>query len=272
MNPPSPDPHIRPLAFFGSELRKYRKAKGLSLERLAAAIQFSPSLLGFVERGQRTPSRLFAQNCDNALALGGELTRLWKDLTGEATPGWFRDWLGIEQEAHTLHTWQPLYVPGLLQTEAYARVVLRGEPEISDEQVEKLLARRMERQEILTRANAPLFRAILDEGVLQRPIGGRDVMREQMGRLLHAVSSPRVGIQIVPLAGGDTTGLLGGFVIAQLPGTTDRVYIDSATHGHVTDRLEEVRAVHSRYDAIRAKALPEHMSLDLIREAEKRWS
>ncbi|MEV6986393.1 helix-turn-helix transcriptional regulator [Sphaerisporangium sp. NPDC051017] len=269
---PEPGPNIKPLILFGAELRKHRKNADLSQERLAELIRFSPSLLGFVERGQRTPSRNFVQRCDGALELDGALLRLWAKLTGEVTPGWFRGWLGIEQEAHTLHTWQPLYVPGLLQTEDYARVVIRGEPGITDEQVEKLVEGRLERQAILASDGAPLFRAVLDEGILHRPIGGKDVMREQLGRLLEAVKSPRIGIQIVPLAVGATTGLLGGFVIAQLPDGADTVYIDSATHGHVTDRLEDVRAVHSRYDTIRAEALPQHVSIELIREAEKLWT
>ncbi|MEV7968531.1 helix-turn-helix transcriptional regulator [Sphaerisporangium sp. NPDC088356] len=270
--PPEPDPTVKPLALFGAELRKHRKRTGLSQERLAQIIQFSPSLVGFIERGQRTPSRGFVQRCDGALETGGELVRLWTRVTGEATPGWFRGWLDIEKEAHTLHTWQPLYVPGLLQTEEYARLVLRGEPGITDEQVEKLVAGRLERQSILAQTAAPLFRAVLDEGILHRPIGGKDVMREQLARLVEAVKSPRIGIQIVPLAIGATTGLLGGFVIAQLPGGTDTVYIDSATHGHVTNQLEDVKAVHSRYDTIRAEALPQHVSVQLIREAEKLWT
>ncbi|GGK66176.1 transcriptional regulator [Sphaerisporangium melleum] len=269
---PERAPDMKPLMLFGSELRKHRKRTGLSQERLAQIIRFSPSLVGFIERGQRTPGRDFVQRCDAALQTGGELLRLWNRVTGEATPGWFRSWLDIEQEAHTLHTWQPLYIPGLLQTEEYARIVIRGEPGISDEQVEKLVAGRLERQAILTRTNAPLFRAVLDEGILHRPIGGKEVMRTQLARLTEAVRSPRVGLQIVPLSTGATTGLLGGFVIAQLSGGTDAVYIDSATHGHVTNRLEDVKAVHSRYDAIRAEALPAHVSIELIREAEKTWT
>jgi hypothetical protein len=149
-----------------------------------------------------------------------------------------------QQEARTLHTWQPLVVPGLLQTEEYARVVIRGEPGITDEQVERAVAARMERQEIFARAAPPLFRAVLDEGVLYRPIGGKEVMRRQLERLVEAVESPRIGIQVVPMALGMTTGILGGFVIAQLPGGPDTVYIQSAIHGHVTNRPEDVEAIH----------------------------
>lgn len=267
-----PDPSVKPLILLGAELRKHRKMANISIERLAEVIQFSASLVGFIERGQRTPSRNFMQRYDDALEAGGELVRLWEHLTRAASPRWFRGWLDVEQEAHTLHTWQPLVVPGLLQTEEYARAVIRGEPGIAEEQVEKAVVARMERQEIFARAAPPLFRAVLDEGVLCRPIGGGEVMRRQLERLTEAVESPRIKIQIIPLALGVTTGILGGFVIAQLPGSADTVYIQSAMHGHVSNRPEDVEAIHSRYDTLRAEAQPQHASIALIREAEKLWT
>lgn len=266
------DPTMKPLVFFGAEICRRRKAANLTQECLAEITQFSRSLLGFIERGERTPSRNFAQRCDDALKAGGELVRLWEHATRDASPRWFRGWLDVEQEARALHTWQPLVVPGLLQTEEYARAVIRGEPGISERQVERAVAARMERQEIFTCADPPLFRAVLDEGVLHRPIGGREVMRRQLEHLVAAVESPRIGVQIVPLELGMTTGILGGFVIAQLPGSSDTVYIDSATNGHVTNRLEDVEVIQSRYDALRAEAQPRHASIALIREAEKLWT
>ncbi|MFF5212339.1 helix-turn-helix domain-containing protein [Streptosporangium sp. NPDC000396] len=269
---PEPEPSVNPLVLLGAELRKHRKRANISMERLAEAVQFSASLIGFIERGQRTPSRNFMQRYDDALEAGGELVRLWERLTRAASPWWFRGWLDIEQEAHTLHTWEPLVVPGLLQTEDYARAVIRGEPGITDEQMEKAVAARMERQKIFARANSPLFMAVIDEGVLHRPIGGREVMRRQLERLMEAIESPRIGIQVVPLALGVTTGILGGFVIAQLPGSPDMVYIQSAIHGHVSDRPEDVKAIHGRYDALRAEAHPQPASIELIREAEKLWT
>jgi transcriptional regulator with XRE-family HTH domain len=266
------DPAAKPLAVFGAELRECRRRANVTQDRLAEITRFSRSLLGFVERGQRTPSRNLAQRCDDALEAGGDLVRLWTQLTRDASPRWFRGWLDIEQEAHTLHTWQPLHVPGLLQTEEYARVVIRGEPGLSDEQVEKAVAARLERQNIFARASPPMLRIVLDEGILHRPIGGKKIMHRQLERLVEAVESPRIGVQIVPVALGVTTGLVGGFVIAQLPGSPDTVYIESATHGHVSNRPEDVEAIHSKYDTLRAEAQPQHASIELIREAEKLWT
>ncbi|MFG1874596.1 helix-turn-helix transcriptional regulator [Sphaerisporangium sp. NPDC049003] len=269
--PPDPDPTVKPLVFLGAEMRKRRIRANLTQDRLARTIQFSQSLVGFIERGERTPSQNFMQRYDDALNAGGELVRLWAHLTRGASPRWFRNWLEVEHEAHTLHSWEPLVVPGLLQTDAYARVVIRGEPGLTEEQVETAVQARMERQKILTQSTPPMLWVVLDEGVLHRPIGGNKTMHRQLERLLEADESPRVSIQIVPLTLGATTGTSGGFIIAQLPGDGDTVYIESATHGHVTNRLEDVEAIRARYDKIRADAHPQHVSIQLIREAQTSW-
>ncbi|MFB9253452.1 Scr1 family TA system antitoxin-like transcriptional regulator [Sphaerisporangium melleum] len=265
-------PNAGPLAFFGSELRRYRQKVDMSQEDLADKINFSASLVGFVERAKRFPSRDFVERCDEALALNGDLIRLWPLLTREASPPWFHGWLDVEQQAHTIRTWQPLVVPGLLQIEEYARAVIRGEPHISEDEVTKKLQARMERQAIFARPTPPILWVVIDECVLLRPIGGRTVMRRQLERLLEAVESPRISIQVVPMALGGTTGIAGGFVIAQLPGRSDTVYIESATHGYVTNHAEEVEAIHNRYDTIRIEAHPQHVSIDRIREAIVAWS
>lgn len=266
------DPTASPLAFFGAELRKYRKRAKLSQEQLAEIIKFSPSLVGLIERAQRTPSKDLVQRCDEAVGAEGELLRLWPLISREASPRWFREWLDIEQEAQSLRTWQPLLIPGLLQTEDYARAMLRGEPGVTDEQVEKSVQARLERQIIWSRPSPPMFWVLLDEGVLQRPIGGREVICHQFHHLVKMVERPHIAIQVVPMAFGATTGLLGGFVIAQLAGSPDIVYYESTGHGQVTDQPEDVAAIHLKYDAIRAEAHPQHVSVELLREAAKTWT
>ncbi|GGL03883.1 hypothetical protein Sme01_64830 [Sphaerisporangium melleum] len=178
----------------------------------------------------------------------------------------------MEQEAHTLHTWQPLIVPGLLQTEDYARAILRGKAGIREHEVEAYVRARMERQAILVRDVPPMLWVVLDEEVLHRLVGDAEIMRRQVERLLSAATSPRIAIQILPRALGVTTGVLGGFVIAQLPGSPDTVYLESALNGHVTNRPEDVEAIHATYDTIRVQAHPQHVSTELIREAEKAWT
>ncbi|GAA1255483.1 helix-turn-helix transcriptional regulator [Sphaerisporangium rubeum] len=270
--PPEPVPPTKPLILLGAEMRKHRNRANITQDRLAGVIQFSQSLIGFIERGERNPSHNFMQRYDDAVGAGGDLVRLWADLTQGASPRWFRDWLDVEKEAHTLHSWEPLVVPGLLQTEAYARAVIRGEPGITDEQVHTAVQARMKRQTVLSRANPPMLRVVLDEGVLRRPIGGTDIMSRQLQHLMDIVDSHRITIQVVPLALGATTGVSGAFILAQLRGRTDTVYIESATHGHVTNQPDDVEAIRARYDQIRAEAHPQHVSISLIREAQKSWT
>ncbi|WP_436758518.1 helix-turn-helix domain-containing protein [Streptosporangium sp. V21-05] len=268
---PKPNSKNEKWALFGAELRKHRKKEKMIQDDLAEATQFSRSLLSFTERGERNPSHNLAQRCDAALGANGELVRYWTYMTHAASPRWFRDWLEIEPAAHTLHTWQPLLVPGLLQTEEYARAVLRGKPGVTDDEVERLVAARMARQAIFARVGPPMLRVVLDEGVLYRPIGGKEVMHDQIERMLIGFASPKIAIQVLPLALGVTTGVLGGFVIAQIQGSADIVYLESALNGQVTNRSEDVEAIQATYDTIRAEAQSQHVSIDVIREAAKTW-
>ncbi|MDH2430681.1 helix-turn-helix transcriptional regulator [Sphaerisporangium sp. TRM90804] len=265
------DPTASALALFGYELRRHRTAAGLTLEQLAQKICFSQALVGMVENARRSPSLDFAERCDRVLDLDGALMRLWPFVNRASTPTWFRPWLEVEGEASMLHTWEPLVVPGLLQTEEYARAILRGEPRITPEGVEEQVAARMERQRIFERAEPPMLWAVVDEGVLQRPIGTDETMAGQLKHLLEAGTLPYVTIQVVPLSARSTTGLEGGFVIAQARGLPDTVYLECAGHSQVSDRGQEVHGVMTRYEVIRAEALPRRASLDLIRETMERW-
>jgi transcriptional regulator with XRE-family HTH domain len=258
------DPSASPLALLGSELRKYRTAAGLKQSQLAALVNFSQSLVGAVERAERMPSRDFIEKCETALHLTGDLLRLWPLVTREHSPQWFRPWLEIEAEAHTLRTWQPLLVPGLLQTEDYARAVLRGDPLATEAEIEEAVTARMQRQTILSRNRPPMIWAALDEGILHRPIGGTEVLRRQLKHLAEMATRPGVTVQIVPVS-AVTFGLLGGFVLAQLHGQVDTVYLETALRGHVTAQPGDVTAISSCYEGIRAEAQPKGLSLEIIR-------
>ncbi|MFC5946480.1 Scr1 family TA system antitoxin-like transcriptional regulator, partial [Micromonospora harpali] len=132
-----------PQAIWGRELRHYRKAAGLTQGQLAERIHFSESLISGVETGQLPASPEFAETCDRILNTGGALSRLLDWRKGRSFPSWFGKWHDKEQVATTLRTYQPLVIPGLLQTEAYARAVLRGD--------EAAVEARLHRQTILSR-------------------------------------------------------------------------------------------------------------------------
>lgn len=259
------DPAASPLALFGAELRRLREERGVTQEAIADYTHVSKSLVSQIENAKRTPQWDFTEQAERLLRLDGELLRLLP-LVIKSGPTWFRQWPKIEAVAHNLRTWQPLVVPGLLQTRDYARAILRGQPGISQERVEEAAEARLARQVVFDRPEPPMYAAVIDEGVLQRPIGGADVMREQLGHLFKLLAHPCITLQIVPMAVVPTIGLLGGFVIAQQTQGPDTVYLDSAADGEVTDREDRVRTVSLRFDTIRSYARPVNETADAIRE------
>jgi transcriptional regulator with XRE-family HTH domain len=253
---------------YGAVLRTARNAGKLSQAALGAMVPCSESLVGLVERGHRRPTRGFTIAVENALSLKGELLRLLPSTKVVSGPKWFREWPRVEEKAHTIRTWEPLVIPGLLQTARYARAILAAEPGATEEWIEEALATRLQRQAVLERKEPPMYWALLDECALLRPVGGVEVMREQLEHLVTMMGDehPCVSVQVVPLSVGATAGLLGGFAIAQGDGMSDHVYLESAVQGAVSDREETVRRVSLKYDAIHKWAHPIHVSERLVRE------
>ncbi|MCK2219943.1 helix-turn-helix domain-containing protein [Actinomadura sp. ATCC 31491] len=253
-----------PQAIWGRELRHYRKTAGLTQGQLSERIHFSEGLISGVETGQLPASPEFAESCDKLLETGGALRRLLDWRKGQVFPSWFGRWHEKEQVAVGLRTYQPLLIPGLLQTERYARALLRGD--------EAAVEGRMKRQAILSREEPPppMARYVIDEAVLYRAVGAPDLMREQLARLLEAVGE-RLSLQVVPHE--LHSGLMGGFVVATLEDGTDVLYVETAVRGITTSDPEDVVLGIERFDAIRTEALPQGMSLDLIKKAvEERWT
>ncbi|WP_406317283.1 helix-turn-helix domain-containing protein [Streptosporangium sp. NBC_01639] len=267
------DPGTSPIALFGYELRRYRQEAGLSQSKLARRMGYSLGTVSMAETGRRPPTEDFARRCDEALGAEGALVRIKEMIDNVAArlPAWFRPWAEIEQTAESLHTWEPLIVPGLLQTADYARVLFNGELHPLPEEVEKDVAARLERQRILERENPPRLWAVIDEGVLGRRIGNDLIMSAQLDHLIQVAGLPHVAIQVLPFDSGCTVGLLGGFVIAQARGLTNTVYMESAGRGQVTDRPDDVADIMTKYEAIRTEALPQRLSLKLIGEMKDRW-
>ena len=170
--------------------------------------------------GERPPAEDFPPRLDAVPELDtrGALTRLWDHLEKghkQRLYGWFQQWAGIEARATVLRWYEPLVVPGLLQTEDYARAILSARPDGNLDDLEEQVAARLARQAILDRTGAPQLWCILHEGVLHRAIGGSKAMRSQRHRLAEVAEHPRITIQVIR-SGGAHAGLLGGFIIADL--------------------------------------------------------
>lgn len=239
-------------------------AAGLTQTQLAERIHFSVSTVSAVETGAMPASLEFAAQCDKVLNTGGALVRLLDWRKAERFPSWFGKWHQTEQEATLIRMYQPLLIPGLLQTEAYARTVLCGD--------EEAVAARIERQSIFDRTEPapPRVRCIFDEGVLLRPVGGVETMREQLSRLIE-MTNPRLSIQVIPYGAYD--GLLGAFNIATLEGGRTVAYVETAVRGLTTSEAEDVAIAEERFEIICTQALPLDMSMELIKRAvEEQWT
>ncbi|MGI8328383.1 helix-turn-helix domain-containing protein [Actinomadura scrupuli] len=265
-----------PLAVWGAELRFYRDRASLSQDQLARQIGFSLAQVSSLETARRRPTQQVATLCDSVLDTGGALLRLLDHLKRllirAGHPTWFGEWLEIERAAMLLRAFEPSMVPGLLQTPAYARAVLRADrPADSEEDIEALVSARTERQAVLDAEDAPRLVVMLDEMALHRPVGGPIVMAEQLDKLAEATDRRLITVQVVPLDVGAHPGLGGAFVIASLPDAPDIVYRDSIGAGEVIDSPDFVTTLTGLWESIRADALPQRTSRELVRSWAEKW-
>lgn len=265
------------LGHFGAELRTYRTEGGLSQQQLADALGCSGQWIGQVELSEKSPSEAFALDLDTYFQTNGSFHRLWQSIRRAyrklALPQWFKKWVEIEQQAHTLKNWEPLVVPGLLQTPDYARAVLNRQPGVTQDQIDEQIAKRIERQAILTGDEPTMLWVVIDESVLTRPIGDAAVMRDQLAHLIEMSARSNVTIQALPHEAGGSCGLAGAFWIASIRGGLDTVYLESDCEGRVSDHPDEVIATGNRYAAISADALSAKASLRLMTKVmEERWT
>ncbi|MEU8147144.1 helix-turn-helix transcriptional regulator [Nonomuraea sp. NPDC048901] len=266
------DPTTGPMARFGADLRKYRYAAKWTQAQLAERIGYSKSRIGNVERGDEKPTRELIELCEKALGLDGALLTHWPAISGNRMPDWFRQWPPIERKADQLITWAPLIVPGLVQTEEYARAIFQGEPHMTPEQAEEAVKARIERQTIFNRPNPPQFLAVVDEGVLYRPIGDDFVARRQLEHLIAMAESKWFTVQLLPYAARCTAVLVGSALLARENGVPIAAYVESAIHGRVVDSTSDIKRLMDRLELIRSAALPEYLSVQRIKERVAAWS
>lgn len=249
---------------FGHELRRHRHRLEMTQAQLSKRLGYSEDLISKIETGAATPTIEFARDCDTMFATHGAIESLARLVRkGGAFPSWMWEWVEFERKAHTLRNWEPLLIPGLLQTEQYARALLRRRPGATGEQIDEQATARLERQKILEREDPPLLWVMMDEGVLHREVHDADVMRGQLKALIEASQRSNITVQVVR-ADAPVPGLAGAFAIASFNGTPDVVYLESARAGRVTENPEDVQDIMNIWEAIRTEALPPRASLDLI--------
>jgi transcriptional regulator with XRE-family HTH domain len=239
----------------GSRLRALRLAKGLSREEAGHPIRASESKISRMELGRVSFKE---RDVSDLLTLYGvedidERDRLFTLLREANAPSWwqafgdvdawFQSYLDLERAAELIRAYEIQFVPGLLQTEAYARAVISlGYGEHASEEIERRVRLRIARKELLRRPDAPRLWVVLDEAVLRRAIGGQAVLREQIESLIEAARLPNVQIQVLPFSAGGHAGAGGAFSILRFPyrELSDVVYLEHLTSGIYLDRAEDV--------------------------------
>ncbi len=274
------------LAWFADELRAHRTGHGWTQADVAAKTSYSDSLIAQVEtcRKAATPElakaldRVFAtpgftEDTPGAPGTPGTFGRMVVRLRNLPFPASFRSFAPHEAEATALYIFEHSVIPGLLQTEAYARAILETHPDVTDDVVNERLAGRLSRQEILERDDPPppVVCALIDQSALNREIGGPVAMRDQLVYLVAMSRRPNITVQIIPNIGAHP-GLLGAFTVADLGGSPGIVNLEDIADGRVTEDAATVSMVALRFHSLRGDALSKGASRDLIEGViQERW-
>jgi hypothetical protein len=210
------------------------------------------------------------------LISNGVLLKLWDDFADAMNYGSFpffvADLADKEATATAIRWYAPLMMPGLVQTADYARAILASTFGITPDEVERQVAERLQRQEILARDKPPELRVILDASVLDRLIGGRHVMAEQLRRLIEAAEQPSTTILVIPAGSGAHEGLSGEFQVLDSDGQPDFAFLETAIGGQPIPEADGVAMLNRRWVTLSGEATSWRASKALLEESYKRWT
>ncbi|MFJ3299265.1 Scr1 family TA system antitoxin-like transcriptional regulator [Streptomyces bacillaris] len=261
-----PDPSDS-LRTFGAVVQALREHSGLSRAEFAEIVRFSKHTVESVELGRRMPDEAFVERGEGALGNTGALRRSAPFLT-RAEAGlavWFRRWARLEKVAVSLYTYECRLVPGLLQSEAYARAVFEGTiPLLTDRKLDVQLAARQKRQRMLRERPTVPFRFIVEEHVFRRRFGDTEEMRELLDHVLEASAPRNVTLQVIPLDAGLHACLDGPVRLLETPDGRRLGYSEGQQNGRLISDPKEVSLLHQRYDTLRSQALNPKESRGLL--------
>ncbi|WP_256107378.1 helix-turn-helix transcriptional regulator [Streptomyces sp. ODS05-4] len=270
----------------GKRLQELREAAGLKREEAARVLRVAPATIRRMETAEVALKIPYVQLLLGAYGVPADEAESFVELAEEANrpgwwqrfhdvlPGWFSMYVSLEGAASVIRAYEPQFVPGLLQTEEYARAILRGGAvgQIRHDDIERHVDLRMRRQSLLTREDAPRFWVIMDETVLRRPVGGDPaVLRGQVDRLLEAAELPNVTLQVAEFSGGHHPGTYGPFVLFRfaLKELPDMVYSEYLTGAVYLDAPPEVATYLEVMDRMAAQAATAHRTKEFLRDLRK---
>lgn len=279
------DPYSSPLAFFGAELKRLRERAGMTQGEVAKGTNYALSTVSAYETGKLIAPSDFTKRADKLFGTDsdseddeGDLTRLQHLVEQVSVRPWFRDRVAVERQATEIREYESYQICGLLQTEDYARAIVSSvRPILPDDAIERAVALRMTRQQILEpddgipldQDNAPRLWAIIDESALNRVVGGSEIMRAQREHLMAVAYRPNITIQIIPNSEGSTCAFGRAFAVLVSRNNSSVVYFeDVGTARYVRDR-DEVSRYNLIFDYLRSCALNDRQSIDLIKGGVK---
>lgn len=268
----------------GMRLRDLREKAGVSYDQAAKALHVNQTTVRRMEKAEVGLKLPYVEKLLQTYGAEQEEIEVFLSLAEDANkPGWwhrFRDvlpdwfslYVSLEGAASRIRAYEPHFIPGLLQTEDYARALLNiGFPQADPKEIDRRVALRMERQELLNRPDGPHLWVVMDEPVFRLPIGGPDVMRAQIDRLIEAIKMPNVTLQVVPFAAGPHPGMGGPFQLFRfhIPELPDIVYAEALTGAAYLDERADVAAYLEALDRMGTQATPARRTEVFLREIRK---
>ncbi|MFD0315737.1 helix-turn-helix domain-containing protein [Streptomyces flavalbus] len=252
---------------FGSLLRFYRERAGMTQEALGKYVGYSKSQVAMVERGERPPKGKLVEIADEVLSAQGALLTAGKKLRAPRFPSWFEDYAELEAKASAIYMYANHVIPGLLQTEAFARAVFTQEsPPYEEDELEARTAARIERQRVLRRRPAPVVGFVLEEHILKRPIGGTHILKDQLAHLLEMCQQRNITVQLMPTNREVHAGLNGAMILLETDERRQIAYAEAPGGGYFVSEQPYLGNLFAQYGILRAQALNPEESAKLIYE------
>ncbi|WP_406692105.1 helix-turn-helix transcriptional regulator [Saccharopolyspora sp. ID03-671] len=262
----------------GAHLAELRHAAGLTTADVAEFFGCTAQTIRNWERGTSTMKKVELAALLDKYGAAADTRSQLEETRREGSkrgwwstyklPEWFKPYVGLETDAAMVCNFEVELIPGLLQTESYAREIhSSGEHLTKPEDVEKRVAARLERQKRLTGEHPLELRLVISEGALRRSVGGPDVMREQLRQLIDLGGLPNVILQVIPFSAGAHASMPSGFTVLTFAEQADPdvAYMDGPLGGHVIEDPHDVGTLRNLFDEVRAAALPQRESLSLVR-------
>ncbi|MFI0779229.1 helix-turn-helix transcriptional regulator [Streptomyces sp. NPDC021212] len=250
---------------FGAQSRMMRERLGWTMKDLEKRIPYTESMIAKVERGERVPKPPYVVAVDEALAAQGLLMEAAKLLWQDGPPEWTQEYRELQAQALSLYVYCTHILHGLLQTDDYARAVLRSlRPSLDEEEIEAAVQTRLATQQLLHRKPAPRLAFVLEEAVLRKVIGGAEVWKEQLRHLLKCADLHNLQLQVMPNSRETNAGVAGPFVLLETPVHQTIGYVEGQQGSYFLPDAEDVSVLSHRYGTIQSQALDPEASVAFI--------